>query len=159
ARAARNLPDDSPVKSRPARRSGNRNQGRWRMLSGSRAGKRDDFVEPDQPMDPAKDKRIVPGSGPYAVMPNPADGSIWFAVGVFGGRAGFLRFDPATGLSEVYHVPAPAFGIRGGDIDKNGVVWGSLSSSQLASFDRRRCKGPLSGPKATGAHCPEGWLV
>jgi hypothetical protein len=120
-------------------------------------GKRDDFVEPDQPMDPAKDKRIVPGSGPYAVMPNPVDGSIWFAVGVFGGQAGFLRFDPSTGLSEVYHVPAPAFGIRGGDIDKNGVAWGSLSSSQLASFDRRKCKGPLNGPKATGDHCPEGW--
>jgi hypothetical protein len=110
-------------------------------------GKRDDFVEPDQPMDPAKDKRIVPGSGPYAVMPNPADGSIWFAVGVFGGQAGFLRFDPSTGLSEVYHVPAPAFGIRGGEIDKNGVAWGSLSSSQLASFDRRKCKGRSTGQR------------
>ncbi len=120
-------------------------------------GKRDDFVEPDQSIDPAKDKRIVPGSGPYAVMPNPVDGSIWYAVGVFAGQAGFLRFDPATGLSEIYHVPAPAFGIRGGDIDKNGVVWGSLSSSQLASFDRRKCKGPLNGPNATGDHCPEGW--
>ena len=27
-------------------------------------GKRDDYVEPDQPVDAAKDKRIVPGSGP-----------------------------------------------------------------------------------------------
>ena len=35
-------------------------------------GKRDDFVEPNQPTDPAKDKRIVPGSGPYAVMPSQA---------------------------------------------------------------------------------------
>ena len=42
-------------------------------------------------------------------------------------------------------------------IDKNGVVWGSLSSGHLASFDRRKCKGPLNGPKATGDHCPEGW--
>ena len=120
-------------------------------------GKRDDYVEPDQPIDAAKDKRIVPGSGPYAVMPSPVDGSVWYAVGVFGGAPGFLRYDPATGLSEVYNVPKPGFGIRGGDIDKDGVVWGSGSSGHLMSFDRRKCKGPLNGPKATGDHCAEGW--
>ena len=47
-------------------------------------GKRDDYAEPDQPMDPAKDMRVTGGSF-YAVMPSPADGSIWGAVGVFGG--------------------------------------------------------------------------
>jgi hypothetical protein len=120
-------------------------------------GKRDDYVEPNQPIDPAKDKRIVPGSGPYGVMPSPVDGSIWYTVAIFGGPPGFLRYDPATGLSEVYHVPLPAFGIRGGDIDKDGVVWGSASSGHLVSFDRRKCKGPLNGPKATGDHCPEGF--
>jgi hypothetical protein len=122
-------------------------------------GKRDDFVEPNAANDPAKDKRIVPGSGPYAVMPSPVDGSIWYTVGVFGGAPGFLRFDPKTGLSEVYNVPAPAFGIRGGDIDKDGVAWGSASSGHLVSFDRRKCKGPLNGPNATGNHCPEGWTA
>jgi hypothetical protein len=122
-------------------------------------GKRDDYVEPNQPIDPAKDKRIVPGSGPYAVMPSPVDGSIWYTVAIFGGPPGFLHYDPATGLSEVYHVPLPAFGIRGGDIDKNGVVWGSASSGHLISFDRRKCKGPLNGPKATGDHCPEGFTI
>jgi hypothetical protein len=91
-------------------------------------------------------------------MPSPTDGSIWFTTGVFGGRpSSILRFDPKTGLSEIFNVPAPAFGIRGGDIDGNGIVWASLSSGQLASFDRRKCKGPLNGPKATGDHCPEGW--
>jgi hypothetical protein len=120
-------------------------------------GKRDEYVEPNQPIDPAKDKRIVPGSGPYAVMPNPVDGSIWYTTGIFGGPPAFLRFDPSTGLSEVYNVPLPAFGIRGGDIDKNGVVWGSASSGHLVSFDRRKCKGPLNGPTATGDHCREGW--
>jgi hypothetical protein len=120
-------------------------------------GRRDDHVEPNQPVDPAKDKRIVPGSGPYAVMPSPVDGSIWYTVGVFAGQPGFLRFDPKTQLSEVFHVPMPAFGIRGGDIDKDGVAWGSGSSGHLISFDRRKCKGPLNGPKATGDHCPEGW--
>jgi hypothetical protein len=122
-------------------------------------GKRDDYMEPNQPIDPAKDKRIVPGSGPYGVMPSPVDGSIWYTVAIFGGPPGFLRYDPTTGLSEVYHVPLPAFGIRGGDIDKNGVVWGSASSGHLVSFDRRKCKGPLNGPKATGDHCPEGFTI
>ncbi|MBP8308348.1 MAG: carboxypeptidase regulatory-like domain-containing protein [Burkholderiaceae bacterium] len=118
-------------------------------------GRRDDWAEPNQPVDPAKDKRI-PG-GPYAVMPSPVDGSIWYTVGVFSGTPAVLRFVPETGLSEIYNVPAPGFGIRGGDIDKNGVVWASLSSGHLGSFDRRKCKGPLNGPQATGNHCPEGW--
>jgi hypothetical protein len=47
--------------------------------------------------------------------------------------------------------------VRGGDIDKNGVVWGSGSNGTLISFDRRKCKGPLNGPAATGNHCPEGF--
>ena len=127
------------------------------VLDTNANGKRDEFVEPNQPLDPAKDKRIVPGSGPYAVMPSPVDGSIWYTVGVFAGTPAFLRFDPATGLSEVFNVPLPAYGIRGGDIDKNGVVWASLASGHLGSFDRRKCKGPLNGPDATGNHCAEGW--
>ena len=35
----------------------------------------------------------------------------------------------------------------------------ALASGHLASFDRRKCKGPLNGPKATGQHCPEGWTL
>jgi hypothetical protein len=125
-------------------------------------GKRDFHVQPNEPDEFAKDRRIVPGSGPYAVMPSPVDGSIWYTVGVFGGTPAVLRFMPGanpteTGLTEIYNVPKPGYGIRGGDIDKDGVVWASLSSGHLASFDRRKCKGPLNGPKATGDHCPEGW--
>jgi hypothetical protein len=123
-------------------------------------GKRDDFVEPGQPSDPTKDTRIAldAGSGPYAVMPSPVDGSVWLTINVFGSRpAAVLRFDPKTGLSEVYNVPLPGFGIRGGDVDTHGVVWASLSSGHMASFDRRKCKGALNGPKATGDQCPEGW--
>ena len=45
------------------------------------------------------------------------------------------------------------------DIDRNGVVWLPLASGHLASFDRRKCKGPLNGPTATGRHCPEGWTL
>jgi hypothetical protein len=73
---------------------------------------------------------------------------------------------PDTALSEVYEVPwnnpkspAQGFAPRGMDVDSNGVVWAVLSSGQLASFDRRKCKGPLNGPTATGQHCPEGWAL
>ena len=45
------------------------------------------------------------------------------------------------------------------DVDDNGVVWTVLSSGQYASFDRRKCKGPLNGPTATGQHCAEGWSL
>jgi hypothetical protein len=38
-------------------------------------GKRDAYVEPNQPEDPAKDKRI--GLGFYGIAYSPADGSIW----------------------------------------------------------------------------------
>lgn len=123
-------------------------------------GKRGPYVEPNQPVDPHKDKRI-PG-GFYAIMPSPVDGSVWGTVGVFFGPGGIVRVvpgsnPPETSLAEVYNIPLPGFGPRGGDIDSKGVVWVSLASGHLGSFDRRKCKGPLNGPKATGDHCPEGW--
>ena len=130
-------------------------------------GKRDAYVEPNQPVDPAKDKR--------------------FGGGVLRGRAGARRIDlglgarvsrapscgscpganpPETALAEVYEppfdnpkAPVQGFSPRGMDIDRNGVVWAALASGHLASFDRRKCKGPLNGPTATGQHCPEGWTL
>ena len=73
---------------------------------------------------------------------------------------------PATTLAEIYELPwnnpkAPVhgFGPRGMDIDRNGVVWTVLTSGHFASFDRRKCKGPLNGPTATGQQCPEGWTL
>ncbi|TMJ89415.1 MAG: carboxypeptidase regulatory-like domain-containing protein [Alphaproteobacteria bacterium] len=119
-------------------------------------GKVDEYTEPGKPAEPGKDTRIA-GSGPYAVMPHPTDGSVWYTANVFAGPPGFLRFDPKTKLSEFYALPKEAIGLRGGDIDKNGVVWGSGSNGTLISFDRRKCKGPLNGPNATGNHCPEGF--
>ncbi len=121
-------------------------------------GQLDEWTDPGKPAD-GKDMRFNPGSGPYAVMPHPTDGSIWYTSGVFGGRPGFLRFDPKTKLSEFYAVPKEGIGLRGGDIDKNGVLFGSGSGGHLIEFDRRKCKAPLSGPKATGDHCPEGWRL
>jgi hypothetical protein len=124
-------------------------------------GKRDPWVDPNQPVDPTKDKRLPGGS--YAIMPNPADGSVWASVGIFGGIGGIVRVAPGddpthTAMSEFYAVPAPGFGPRGADIDSKGVVWVSLGSGHLGEFDRSKCKGPLNGPNAaTGNACPEGW--
>ena len=130
-------------------------------------GKRDEYVEPDQPVDPTKDKRIV--SGYYGIGVNPVDGSIWGSVLRFPGAV--IRVNPgdnppATTLTEIYEVPwnepkaaVNGYGPRGMDIDRNGVVWVPLASGHLASFDRRKCQGPLNGPTATGKHCPEGWTL
>jgi hypothetical protein len=128
------------------------------VLDHSANGKLDEYTEPGKP-ESGKDMRFNPGSGPYAVMPHPTDGSVWYTSGVFGGTAGFLRFDPKSKLSEFYAVPKEAIGLRGGDIDKDGVLWGSGSAGHLISFDRRKCKAALNGPNATGNHCPEGWAL
>jgi hypothetical protein len=117
-------------------------------------GKLDPWVEPGQPASPQRDQRLAVSL--YAIMPNPADGSIWGSV-AFRYPGAIVRFDPRSRLSEIYNVPAPGFGVRGADIDRNGVVWVSLASGHLGAFDRRKCRGPLNGPAATGDHCPEGW--
>jgi hypothetical protein len=119
-------------------------------------GSRDEWVEPDQLVQADLDKRIVPGFGFYAVMPNPADGSVWGSI-AFRYPGSIARFDPLTQLTEIYHVPLPGFGVRGADIDRNGVVWVSLGSGHLGEFDRRKCTSALNGPQALGDHCPEGW--
>jgi len=124
-------------------------------------GRRDEYVEPNQPVDPTKDKRL--GAAFYSVAPAP-DGSIWGSVLGFPGA--IVRLNPgsnppATALAEVYEPPVEkhAYSPRGMDIDRNGVAWVALASGHMASFDRRKCKGPLNGPSATGPQCPEGWTL
>ena len=122
-------------------------------------GRRDDYVEPGEPLDPGLDMRI--SASFYAVMPNPADGSIWGSTS-FSFPGSIIRLDPGTNppetaLAERYNIPLPGFASRGADIDRNGVVWVSLGSGHLGEFDRSKCEGPLNGPTATGDHCPEGW--
>ena len=129
-------------------------------------GKRDAFVGINDPIDPTKDKRIQGGF--YGVAPAP-DGSVWGSV--LGMPGSLIRVVPGpdptnTALSEIYEIPwnnpkaaNQGFAPRGMDVDSKGVVWTTLSSGQLASFDRRKCRGPLNGPNATGQHCPEGWTL
>jgi hypothetical protein len=123
-------------------------------------GKRDEWVEPNQPVEPNKDKRLAVNI--YAVAVSPVDGTVWGSVLGYPGYV--LRLDPGpdpthTALTEVYSPPAPGFGPRGGDIDRNGVYWAALASGHLGSFDRRKCKGTLNGPTALGGQCPEGWTL
>src|SRR5882762_4709469 len=130
-------------------------------------GKRDAYTEPGQPSDPTKDMRIKVGF--YGVSPSPVDGSVWGTVLGFPGA--IVRVNPGpdpakTALAEIYEVPwnnpkAPVQGFspRGMDIDREGVVWTVLASGHFASFDRRKCKGSLNGPTATGQQCPEGWTL
>lgn len=129
-------------------------------------GRRDAYVEPNQPPDPAKDTRYAGAF--YSVAPAP-DGSVWGSVLGFPGAAVRLvpgDNPPETTLVEVYEppydnpaAPVQGFSPRGMDIDRNGVAWVALASGHMGSFDRRKCKGPLNGPKATGQHCPEGWTL
>jgi hypothetical protein len=147
-------------------------------------GKRDGYLESEQKVltapsgeslgttsaigsvDASKDTRL--NAAPYGIAIG-SDGSIWGSVLGFPG--GLVRITPGsnpseTALTEYYEVPwnnpkAPVQGFspRGMDIDRNNVAWVALGSGHLASFDRRKCKGPLNGPKATGQHCPEGWTL
>jgi len=123
-------------------------------------GKRDEYVEPNEPVDPTKDKRVAAAF--YGIAVNPNDGTVWGTVLGFPGYV--IRLDPgssppATALAEVFEPPLPGYGPRGMDIDRRGVAWTPLASGHLASFDRKKCKGPLNGPTATGKHCPEGWTL
>ena len=107
-----------------------------------------------------KDTRYNPGSGPYAVMPHPTDGSIWYTVRHVRrhGRASCASIRRPSSASSS-NCRRKAIGVRGGDIGTDGVLWGSGSAGHLIAFDRRKCKAPLNGPKATGNHCPEGFAL
>jgi hypothetical protein len=136
------------------------------VLDNNGNGKRDAYTEPNQPADPAKDRRIAVQF--YGDSPAP-DGSVWGSVqGMPGSLVRFVpgTHPPETALSEIYEVPwnnpkaaVQGFAPRGMDVDSKGIVWTVLSSGHLASFDRSKCTGSLAGPGATGQHCPEGWTL
>ncbi len=138
------------------------------ILDTNGKGRREgDYVQPNQPVDPTKQKRIL--AGLYGIGVDPNDGTVWGSVMTMPGGVVHVipgSNPPETTLSEYFEVPfndprakVNGFGPRGMDIDRNGVVWIPLSSGHLASFDRKKCKGPLNGPEATGRQCPEGWTL
>ena len=130
-------------------------------------GRRDAYTEPGDPIDPAMDARVTTGF--YGVAVSPVDGSIWGSSLGFPGAV--VRVVPGddpsnTALTEIYELPwgnpnavVQGYSPRGMDIDRSGVVWTPLASGHMASFDRSLCTRPLSGPEATGQHCPEGWTL
>ncbi|MDB5583082.1 MAG: hypothetical protein JWR80_8258 [Bradyrhizobium sp.] len=102
----------------------------------------------------------------YGIAVSPADGSVWYAAAGLPGH--IVRFTrgagaPATCHSEVYEPPfwkgiSPTqlgYAPKGLDVGPDGVVWMSLHSGHLASFDRRKCP----PTQATGQGCAIGWKL
>jgi len=122
------------------------------------------------PFDSKKDRRIE--GFLYGLGVSPADESVWYAVVSYGADeqppipGGLVRMQrgsrpPETCKVEFFEPPvkdgkALAFSPRGVDVDSEGVAWVGFAAGRIGRFDRRQCK-VLSGPTATGQHCPEGW--
>ncbi len=141
--------------------NGKRDEANAAAAGGGRGGRGGAAAAPTAGPDPAKDTKI--NGSCYAVMVSPTDNAVWCTL--LGAPGSLIRVKPGanppeTALTEIYSVPAPGFGPRGGDVDKDGVAWTVLSSGHLASFDVRKCKGPLNGADADkGNKCPEGWTL
>ena len=124
-------------------------------------GKRDDYVEPDQPVDPTKDKRIV-----ARLLRRDAEPRRRLDLGLvsrpFPGAVVRLApgsNPPETALAEIYNVPKPGFGIRGADIDKQGRRVGvarERPSRQLRSAQVQR---PAQRPEGHRRSLPRGLVV
>ena len=125
---------------------------------------RNKWNKPGQPRDPKKDTQIV--GGQYGIDISPLDDSVWYAQNTAFPSA-ILRFEkgsrpPETCKTEIYEPPQlpngdyVAFGGRGVSIDTHGIAWIGFANGKMGRFDRSKCK-VLSGPTATGQHCPEGW--
>jgi hypothetical protein len=103
-------------------------------------GKRDEWVEPNEPVEPAKDKRVVIGY--YGVAVNPVDGSIWGSSLGFPGYV--ARFNPGPNprdrpyrdLRTPVELTATACAAW---ISTEWRRLGVAASGHLG-FDRRKCK-------------------
>ena len=126
-------------------------------------GQRDEYVEPDQPLDPAKDKRI----SRRLLCGEPEPGG-WLHLGLGGSVQrdtrrlcalipAPIRLRPRWRKSTTCRGPASAS--AGADIDRQGVVWASLSSGHLASFDRRKCKRPAQRTPGDRRSLPGGLVA
>ncbi len=128
-------------------------------------GKRDEYTEPNQPLDPSKDRRLNVSTYGIGVAP---DGSVWTSIRVFPGfivRTVPGDNPPATALSEIYEVPFD-------DAEGRPATARAASTSTATASSGCRCRAAtwrastaasarsLNGPTAaTGRHCPEGWTL
>jgi len=122
------------------------------------------LVTDDTPADPNKDTRITGGT--YGMDVDFSDGSMWYGkTGPW--PSGIVKLNIGTNPPETcrteYYEPAKrtngdyeAFNVRGMSVDSKGVAYGAFASGRLGRLDRTKCK-VLTGPTATGQHCPEGW--
>ncbi len=97
-------------------------------------GKRDAWTEPDEPVDPDEGS-----AGELSVLRRVA-GAGWIDLGIVLGFPGaIMRVIPGpnpseTALTEIYELPSITdpkadvlgFSPRGGDVDRNGVMWSAL---------------------------------
>lgn len=99
----------------------------------------------------------------YSVIPSPVDDTAWGISETYPGilvRMQRGSNPPETCKTQIFKVPSPGFDPRGVDIDTNGVVWTALAgSSDLASFDVRKCKDLKGAAKIDGSQCKEGWTI
>lgn len=134
------------------------------VIDANRDGKITEWTEPDQPLDPKKDRRIALSC--YSIAVSPADGSLWCS-GIGANDNQLVRIErgpspPQSCKAEVYRPPTsmnPAFKTGGTSVDENGVAWvGWRGTDQVMSFDRRKCKTTTSSSDK-GDQCPEGWTT
>ena len=121
-------------------------------------GKRDDYVEPNQPIDPAKDKRIVPGS----VLRRDAEPGRRLDLG-HGRRvpARIVRIDPALEPAtrrcrKSTTCRCPASASRGGDIDKQGRRLGVARERPPGQLRPAQVQGPAQRPEGDRRSLPRG---
>ncbi len=117
---------------------------------------------PSAPFDPKLDTMVRYNL--YSVIPSPVDDSVWgISENPFPGMLVRLQRGnnpPETCKATLFKIPEPGFDPRGVDIDSHGVVWTALAaSSQLASFDARKCKDLNGAAKTDGSQCREGWTL
>ncbi len=116
------------------------------------------------PLDPSKDTRITGGT--YGMDVDLSDGTMWYGkTGPW--PSGIVKLSIGTNPPETcrteYYEPAKrangdyeGFNVRGMSVDSKGVAYAAFASGRLGRLDRSKCK-VMTGPTATGQHCPEGW--
>ncbi|MBM3777071.1 MAG: carboxypeptidase regulatory-like domain-containing protein [Acidimicrobiia bacterium] len=124
-----------------------------------------EWTEPDQPTDPAKDRRVSIGCYQVAVDHNDPNGVAWC------GDAGRLtRIEkgpspPQSCRAQVFVPPKTGSepevsGAAEATVDDAGVVWVNWRGSQhFTSFDYRKCTTTNGPGAATGELCREGWTL
>jgi hypothetical protein len=122
-------------------------------------GKRDEYVEPGQPVGASKDTRVALSL--YAVSVSPLDGSVWGTS--LGYPGAVVRVDPGadpthTALRKSMSRRSPAMDRAAGTLTATAFSAHRLRAgiSRASTAASASCS---MGRAATGKHCPEGWTL